>query len=60
MYFRLVNVLVEAVELITDEERSVLCKLGSTRFSYFNSSLIPLNPCCLKETALVHLRRIHT
>jgi hypothetical protein len=53
MYFQLINVLVEAVELIMDEERSVICKLGSTRFSYFNSSLIPLNPYCLKETAFV-------
>jgi len=32
-----------------DEERAVLCKLGSTHFSYFISSFIPLNPYCLQE-----------
>jgi hypothetical protein len=45
----LINVLVEVVDLIMDEERSVLCKLDSAHFSYFNSSLIPLSPYCLKE-----------
>jgi len=49
MYFRLVNVLVEAEELIMNEERSVLYKLGRTHFIYFNSSLIPPNPYCLQE-----------
>lgn len=49
MYFRSIIVLLEAVELIMDEERSVLCKLDSTLFSYFISSMITLNPHCLKE-----------